>query len=775
MVYVSTPNGSDNFYFGGWFTVSGSADNAHFTYVTGNDVIDGAPTTSQGGGTVHWFNCNHLSWTPVTGAFAYYIYGRTGGSFNLIGVTKPQTTVVDATWDDFGATMMGGFVAPYFIPMTAPVSGSPDPLVTTIVAGAGGTSLTLANAATSSVTNSTVLFDNTPNIQTAASHATGGSLLYFPGSANGFVVNSYLTIPAGVAMAFAGGNLVLNATMQIGSADKMFGMLGAQSASFQQFGWPVGGFITVNRANFGVFAASGGGLHIDGIQITGTSNGQYLMVADSNDGSQSHWKNVNFVDGGGAGDYMGVNLLVRGSFWNDLNHIAFLTGPGQEGGGFNGTTATPAALFDTGGLTLSNLSVQDRGIYHIPGASGAHVQMSGISRMQGAIMPFFTLVPSHASGGLLGGTVKISDVELDTMSHAFFAHLRANGTYIGSVILDNLGSGPSGGFAYLTGFPVGFVSGTISGQNSAAINGYNFTNNAVNVTGIGEFMVPIINTTAPSVTVSAGGHVPVGTVCYAITQVDVNGQESTLSPQVCVRVTIGNQKVTITDPAAPAGAVGWLAYRGGSGGAYDRISEHCSITSAPFGTAVIDTTVFSCGHGAPTINRAGSQSMSAAGLSGTGINVTGGGFKNALSFNGTANRKTVLPDLSGSPVSTVGYDSQARKTSAQTPKSLKNPATGITFTVGPNDTLFRADVALACDLSSANATVFLTILYTDVSNTAQTQATTAANCTTLGAASVTAQAFLFMAKAETSIQYSTTIVNKPNYDVRISLQQLGIN
>jgi flagellar hook-basal body complex protein FliE len=84
-------------------------------------------------------------------------------------------------------------------------------------------------------------------------------------------------------------------------------------------------------------------------------------------------------------------------------------------------------------------------------------------------------------------------------------------------------------------------------------------------------------------------------------------------------------------------------------------------------------------------------------------------------------------------------------------------------------------VALACDLSSANATVFLTILYTDVSNTAQTQATTAANCTTLGAASVTAQAFLFMAKAETSIQYSTTIVNKPNYDVRISLQQLGIN
>ena len=60
MVYVFTTTGSDNLNFGGWFTVVTAADNTHFTYLTGNDAAEGAPTVSQGGGTANWWNANHI-------------------------------------------------------------------------------------------------------------------------------------------------------------------------------------------------------------------------------------------------------------------------------------------------------------------------------------------------------------------------------------------------------------------------------------------------------------------------------------------------------------------------------------------------------------------------------------------------------------------------------------------------------------------------------------------------------------------------------------------
>jgi hypothetical protein len=772
MVYMSTVNNTaDNYNFGGWFNVATVPDNSHFTYNTGLTVANGAASVSNGGGTAIYYNCNHLSWTSQPNAFQYYIYGRTNGRLTYIGTSRVQSTAnnltPDTTFDDYGSAMMNGAVAPYFVPTTPPVSVLADPLVTTIVSGGGTTTLTLASPASASVRGATILFDNTPNIQTAASHTQFGSLLYFPANANGYVVNSYLTLPGAVAVHLAGANLTLNDTMQISSGDKFFGMLGAQSTGALSFGFPIGATVTVANANPGIYASAANSSYWHGIEFNVSNNqGNAILLDDAGNSS------FNFLEFAIPG-LMSIGFIERAAdFFTDFDHIAVIGG--QSG---NGSSATPGFLYSGGDVTFSNISLSGRSItkYDAVAGPGVEVTVNGNSREQAGVMPFFTLYVGQNNEG---GSLTFNNIELDTMSHAVFA-LMGPGSTTGNISFQG-GSGPVSGFGWVTGKPGPFITGTPvqlghEGYNTSTISAYNFYDSPVNVSGIGEFMVPIINTAAPGVTVSAGGNVPVGTACFAITMVDVNGQESTLSPNVCVAVTSRNQKVTITPPVAPAGAVGWLAYRGGSGGANDRISEHCFIASAPFGTAVIDATAFSCGHGAPRINRAGSQSLSAAGLSGTGINVLGGGFKNALSFNGTANRKTVLPDLSGSPVSTVGYDSQARKTSAQTPKSLTNPATGLALTVGANDTLFRADVALACDLSSANATVLLTILYTDVGNTAQSQSTTTANCTTLGAASVTSQAFLFMAKAGSSIQYSTTIVNTPSYDVRISLQQLGIN
>jgi hypothetical protein len=772
-VNINTTTNFDNLYFGGHYVVASTPDDTHFTYVTGNDVANGAPIISNGGGTAYYATLIHLSWTSQPNAFKFYAYGRTDGSETYLGGSRVQSAInglsPDTTFDDFGSPSMDGAKQPYFVPFTPPSSPLADPLVTTIVSGAGTTTLTLRDQASASVTNAIILFDNEPNIEAAAAQTKFASLLYFPGSIGAYVVNSYLTIPAAVSINLAGSGLLMNDTMEIQTGDKIFGMLGAQSTSFLQFGYPVGGSIAAGRADPAIYGGHAGLLYFYGIQIAAGSNGSVGFLCD--DCGNSSFNYVNLTSGGSP-DTMTIPLIIRASdFLTSFDHIADVVAQGP----FFGMLPTPAFLYSGGNVNMSNLSFSGRGIfkYDKTAGPGANVVIDGASRIQGGSQPFFTF---YNGAGSEGGSITINNVELDTMPHAMFANLSA-GAYSGALRMKGIGGGiPALGFGMVTGKPIGFIDADFpSGQNTSTINGYSFTDNPVNVTGVGEFMVPIINTAAPRAIVSAGGLVPVGIACYAVTMVDVNLQEGTLGPNTCVKVTPGNQKVTIIPPATPVGAVYWLAYRGGAGGANDRISEHCFTVGAPFGTLVDDVTAYSCGHGAPTINRAGSQSISAAGLSGTGINLLGGGFKNAVSFNGTANRKTVLPDVSGSPISTVGYDSQTKKTSAQAPKLLTNPATWLPFTVGANDTLFRADVALACDLTSANATVLLTILYTDVSNTAQSQATTTANCTTLGAASVTTQAFLFMAKAGTSIQYSTTIVNTPSYDVRISLQQLGMN
>lgn len=645
-VIISTP--SDNFYFGGSYVVAASANNTHFTYLTTNDVADGAPTVSNGGGTAYYFNANHLSWTPVTGATEYYIYGRVSGSLTLIGISKPQNvnqSIVDATWDDFGSPMMDGIPLPYFVPTTPSGTSLPHPLVTTIVSGAGTTSLTVANAATTPVTGATILFDNTPNIQTAVANVTASSLLYFPSGT--YVTNSYLSIPGSVSVNLAGGNLYLNDTMDIaGGGTKLFGMLGSQGTNGTSFGWQTGGFITVARANPGLWVINGN-TYIDGIGITGSGNAQVLLVMDG--GSQSQVKETNLATGGGSGDYMGMDLLMRGGFWYKFDTVAFLTGPGQFGASFLGTTATPAVFADTGSLTFKNISMQDRGMFFDATGPGANVEFTGTSRAQGGISPFFT---SYNTGGNISFYYSFSDVEIDTSGAAVFANLASNsGGNSGTVnIIPGVSSLPCCGYGITTGKSVSLLIGSNS-QNNASISAYNFSNNPVNVTGTGEIMYQMPVPTAPaSAAVSAGGNVPVGPLTYSLIAIDINGNTTTIGPSISATTTTGNQTVTVTTPVSPPlGAVNYGLYRNGIFLANSgfNCANMFSFSGAGSGLTFVDTLASACGNSPPTANLAGSSSIASVGLSSFAFNVIGGGFKDVVTFVGTATRNQLLPDISG--------------------------------------------------------------------------------------------------------------------------------
>jgi hypothetical protein len=649
MVYIS--GSSDNLNFGGWYVVGTVPDALHFTYITGMDVANGA-STSGTGGTAVWFSCNHVTWTPVPGAFTYYIYGRTGGSLTLLGASRPQNPgqgLIDATWDDFGSPMMDGITQPFFVPSTPPVSTLNDPLVAIIVSGAGTPTLTLSATASTAVAGAPILFDNTPNIQTAAARTVQSGLLYFPGGT--YVTNSFLTIPGGVAVSLAGASLVLNDTMQIGNGDRFYGNLGAQGNSGPQFSWPQGGIIIAAKANPGVWAINGGGVILDGINLQGSANGQLLMALDGGGGSsQNQFKNTNFSDGG-SGDYMGVNLLARGGFWNKFDTVTFATGPGQQGGGFTGSTCTPAALFNSGSTTFRNMSVQDRGIFFIPGAAGANVEFTGTSRAQGIITPFFMTYGLNA-----GGYFSFSDVELDTTFQALFANLSPNTTGLSFptvAIVPGINGGTGGGFGTLTGKPIGsspgtgLVLGPVSGQNVNLVYGFNFSNNPANVTGTGAFQYPVSVSGAPGAIVSAGGNVGIGNLSYIVTYIDINGRESTASAFTNVSTTPGNQTVTITPPPAPPGAVAWRPWRCNPNGlnCNEVNLGPCHQASLTFAQNYVDSFSFVCDSlNPPVVNYAGASSISQFGVTGTNFNVVGGGFFSQMTGTFTGNRTIMLPD-----------------------------------------------------------------------------------------------------------------------------------
>jgi hypothetical protein len=567
MVILRNSDTSDAQYFGGEFVVASVPTNETFTFLTGNLDVNGAPTVSNGGGTAYWFFCNHLSWTPVTGAVIYYIYGRTSGSIALIGVSKIQNSgqsITDATWDDFGSPMMDGISVPYFVPSTPPASALNDPLTTTISSGAGTTNLTFAAPASNSVSGATILFDNSPNIAAAISGMGSSGLLYFPPGT--YVINSYTSF-SDVPAVSVGGLLVLNDTINLGAGSRWFGSRGPQSPPSPSFGWSTGNQITINKANPGLWFSSANGCSFEDLTVEGTSNAQYLVVCDGGGGgSQCRFQYVNFVDGGAGGtDYMGMPLLMRGGFWNAFEYVSFLTGPGQQGGGFVGSSATPSAFFNSvGSLQLSYVSLDSRGVFFIPDSAGGNAFVTGTNRFQGGITPFFT---HYNTGGGVGINYCFSDVELDTMGNAVFANLMSNsGSVSGFVSINGgIGSAPAGGYGYFTGKPAPTVFGNSSGQNTAVISNSNFSDNIVAILGSGIIGYKMALPGAPTLVASSGGSVPTGTHTYQLAAYDVKGNFTGLGTAASITISSGTQTVTVSGPSVPPnGAVGYAVFRDGN-------------------------------------------------------------------------------------------------------------------------------------------------------------------------------------------------------------------
>ena len=751
--------------FQGQWHVASVPDTNHFTYVAGLLTTNGASTISTGG-TTTWWNANHIAFTAPRGGYQAFICksGTLIGSALPLNPTNPEMLDGSLWFDDYGAAMHTGFTAyPPYLSASCPSSATSDPLSTTIVSGGGTTTLTLATAAGTNQTGTTILYDATPLIK-AAVLAAGGAAVYLPPNVE-MVLNSNLDLSTTAAALTGGNNLVMRGTMLLGGINKWdgnaFPYVGSQGSFQYQSNIQV--YCEMSPS---LFLVNNGSNYIAHIQFNPESNGMVQILADGGGGAP-HGTFQNLYFGSPGNDFLNVDVWLRGASDNSSSgggHFENVNVHGNQGN--YGKTDTPAFYADNGYIEANYLWLNGRGVLQRSGPSGGNGLDIKHAYIQGGFESVFTVT------GLEDGlgnedNVSINAVEMDTTSANLLNYIQSGGSTLVVASVSNMGSGPDSGYTLWGGQPFVGAYGSISGQNTGAIAGTNYTDNAVSVNGIGAFMYPIMNSTAPTTTVSSGGSVPVGNYYYYVTVTDANGNESTASPASAVTsVTAGNQTVTIPPPTSP-GAVSWTPYRGPVGqGNVKLVIPGC--TSLPFGAPFVDTYSYSCNSSSPTISRAAADSLSGAGLVGTKLILTNSGFKGVFSPNTlTANRNWSMPDIAGIASLVVGYDAQIARTSAQTAKTL--------YTVRASNTLFRADASVACDSSSSAATVLVTILYTDVSGTAQSLATGTANCTTLGSGSVANEVISFMAEEGTVIQYSTTVANRPTYDVRVALTQLGVN
>jgi hypothetical protein len=241
----------------------------------------------------------------------------------------------------------------------------------------------------------------------------------------------------------------------------------------------------------------------------------------------------------------------------------------------------------------------------------------------------------------------------------------------------------TGGSVGNAGQPLYIAPSTAAGANALVLDGpfSNLGNTSfVSVTGLGLVSNGLLSTSgngrivygmpapaAPGVVVSSGGGVTIGSIPYQIQWVDVEGNLSPVSPSVLAVTTSGNQTVTLTPPAAPAGAVAYVPYRNGGKLNVQGFGSCASIL--PVTQVFVDTFSFVCGTSIASPS-AGTSIVGPNGLSGPQLRFTSNGNVASTSFPSglSANRTFSIPDVTGYlPVTSYlnsAYDNATRANGA---------------------------------------------------------------------------------------------------------------
>ena len=646
-------------------TVTGGST---FTYSSQLDTAAGAASAGSTGLVTAYFG-NHISWTPVTGAWQYIIY-RTTGTPKIVCVSYPDPTSgnlsadpLNDQCDDWGDTISAAPSTPAWASATPPVSAKNDDLITTIVSGAGTTTVTLAATASNNVAAQHFVFDDGPNL-IAAVTAASGNTVYFPATANTsalYHIASVTTLPANTSV-MQSGRVFLDDTLVLsnGGYTRWQGFPATSAVSGAgSFSWNRLPQIATTSAYPAIFAKTAS--TTDFSYVTMSNNGVNqgnLFLIDNGTIPAAQFDHVQFILS--ATDFVGECLTIRNNITGGANFnfrfVQFFAGP-------NITDLTQAPLFQaTQGLNpakFSDIFLNRRGMYIGAATTGIQLDVNGLY-IQGGVMPTITL--GNTTGGNPGVTVSIRNVIHDTTVQPLVNTIGVpSGTIASFNIFSNQPAvaGPGGITQQQSGLMTAGTTGsetvpiqgaTVDGINSTTITAgpVKQVNTVVTIAPKYKLVVTSVPQPAPTCAVSAGGTLAIGTYTFQVAPVFPNLSEGPRSSSsTSCTTTGGNQTILISWTVVP-GAVGYDLYRNGlsfqngapwvSGGSTTSYNWTGQSTNNSSGPTVVS--------GGPTEITKASITTPALVLPST----DGGGKVTITMPIGTASRTLNLPDTNVTPL-----------------------------------------------------------------------------------------------------------------------------
>lgn len=649
--------------FEGSYIVRSDPSPTTFTFLTSIDSrIPGTPTLDTSGGTAVGFNCNVVSWTPMTKAWKYFIYGRDSKAMSLIGVAEPGTT----SWQDYGSTMMGNFSFPSFVPVAPPSTALNQYLLTTISSGGGTNSVVVAAAVTNTVADVRALMGSDAAILAAFKAATSGTLFIPKGT---YQVAGYLDVhnmgPVNVAQS---GSLAVSDTIEIPSSIYWKGTDSGSPTAFQETPTPV---IGGQNGSYPTIYITNSTIQFDHIRFNSNAlNGTLLLYAAMAYGNPPGIMSFDYVQfsagGGNFFGYMDRQIIIRtGGFDYSFSKCLFIADQEPTGQISDlGYTFLPSILFAPFGSTPTG-SIHFRDSWFVgksavelnqstPGSSGGgSLNEFYNTQTQNAPLPIFVASNYPNANTVSNNVAYFYGYTPGDYPTPMTGNWAAN---VMSVGLQDQGTALTGSRPLVVGNPTTIIgqSGGTAGSGPPGGGWY-----ATGGSQVGYLLPP--PAAAPLLTISAGGNVPVGNHTYQTTWTDAFGNTTMVGPSATVNIVAGMQTVTLTPPEAPAGALGWQYYRDGA------LTGPSSTVCGPFniGSTETDTLGFvACGNSVPSQNNALSSGFGINGEEATQIELTSGGHKSVIRGTFTADRSLTVPDVSGTIAVKIANGTVAMPTDA---------------------------------------------------------------------------------------------------------------
>ncbi|HET8923813.1 MAG TPA: hypothetical protein VFN26_12565 [Candidatus Acidoferrum sp.] len=693
---VNTPlsvQGFTNSHFNGNYTTIAATATTFTVY---SPAPNGYAVTSEtAAGTATVAACNVLSMNTfnviTTGVetggdkvVRWWVY-RNG---SILGAVQGR----DSYYDDCGVTIAAGNI-PSYVP-SSPGSAVNKYLATTILSGAGTTSIVVANNAGATTSGQTVKHDNSQNLracmaasafstpcymnvgtgapfEAATIFDTGNTHLLFTsvGVNQPWVIRSGGTYFEGIRLNGAGSFIFNNVAVIGGAAFPLveilplasgyqFDNISFSAPQLQQTAFVAdsGSFfgLVMNRVSFGN-SNSNSNVNIPPARLSGATESHIGQRGNQNACSAAQlavgppcirFTTQSQAAGGNAGTFTAIGSMDMWGFAYQGGGASIQVDslPLTRSGGSNSSLTGVGPLLIGDFLREIGKGPLLRLAYAGPGMA-IRLERGDDDAPNAAVGNGLIDAASNEGGKPTSPNVDVYNFGTSVNGQVVLAGpgtVRASGSGI-AVGTTLSATPPVGGYSTYDGGSI-LTSGAGTGIQAAGISALGYAMPQPNA--------PTVNVSAHSS--CASNCVAAGTYFYAIVANDVNGRNSVVSPPSASVTTDGTQIITVS--WVPVG--GQVITSRGRGPAANNILLTDSIGTGVGGTSYTDLGSLSYSASLPQSSSANSSSLGSAGLATTQIVYTNSGFADTIGGILSANRTQTVPDVTGY-IPVTGYVNSA--------------------------------------------------------------------------------------------------------------------